>query len=141
MSVSSRGSPTVTVMADHRNGICNACGIPMEKETVVVRGEDGFIMQCNKCGGRTGQLIARSVSIQPPAAPTCFRFCCLWNFYLKVVFHWLLSSYHMKRVVYAEKNRRKTIPVKYRSGEDSPKTIKGAIWGIIKLSLRSSTRR
>jgi len=83
-----------------------------------------------------GNLIARSVSLPAIAAPTCFRFSCLWNFYLKVVNHWLLSTYHMKRVVYAEKHRHKTIPVKYRTGEDAPNGIKRTIWGIIKLSLR-----
>ena len=109
MSTRSRGAPTVTVGADHRDG--------------------------------AGNLIARSVSVETPGPPECFRFSCLWNFYLKVVRHWLVSIYHMKRVVYAEKNRHKTIPVKYRTGEESPNTIKGAIWGITKLSLRSSVRR
>jgi hypothetical protein len=83
-----------------------------------------------------GNLISRSISIQSPAQPECFRFSCLWRFYAKVVFCWLISMYHCKRVVYAEKRRHKTIPLKYRTGEDSPQNIKQAIWGIIKLSLR-----
>lgn len=83
-----------------------------------------------------GNLIARSVDIQPPEQPDCFRFSCLWRFYRKVVLCWLLSIYHCRRVVYAEKNRHKKIPEKYRTGGDAPETVKGLIWGIIKLKLR-----
>lgn len=83
-----------------------------------------------------GNLISRTVSIHSPSAPKCFRFSCLWNFYIKVVGVWLLSKYHQKRVVYAEKKRHKKIPMKYRTGEDAPQNIKQAIWGIIKLNLR-----
>ena len=83
-----------------------------------------------------GNLISRSVSIQAPSPPKCFRFSCLWNFYLKVVECWLISNYHRRRVVYAERKRHEIIPLKYRTGENAPETIKQAIWGIIKLSLR-----
>jgi len=85
---------------------------------------------------KDGNLISRSVAIQAPSPPQCFRFSCLWNFYLKVVQCWLISKYHTKRVVYAEKSRHKKIPMKYRTGEDSPQNIKQAIWGIIKISIR-----
>jgi len=83
-----------------------------------------------------GNLISTSVSIQPVEPPECFRFSCLWKFYLKVVRFWLISQYHMRRVVYAEKNRHKQIPMKYRTGEDGPETIRESILAIIKLSLR-----
>jgi len=134
--VSSRGSFRAKVAADHRNGICEKCDIPMEKNIIVLKGKDKIIMRCKKCGGTTGQLIARSVVIEAPSPPTCFRFSCLWIFYFKVVFSWLLSIYHKKRVEYATRKRHKRIPMKYRTGEDSPKTIKQAILAIIKLSLR-----
>jgi len=83
-----------------------------------------------------GKLISRSVSIQDPSPPQCTKFRCVWRFFWQVVFCGLLSSYHCKRVVYAEKNRRKDIPSKYRTGEDAPENIKQVIFAIIKLSLR-----
>ena len=83
-----------------------------------------------------GNLIARSISIQAPSPPDCFRFSCLWRFYAKVVLCWLLSLYHCKRVVYAEKKRHKKIQIKYRTGENSPENIKQTILEIIKLSIR-----
>lgn len=83
-----------------------------------------------------GELIARSVSIQAPTVPKCKRWKCLWKFFWEVTYCGLLSNYHMKRVVYAEKNRHKDIPQKYRTGEDSPKNIRQAIFAIFKLSIR-----
>ena len=83
-----------------------------------------------------GNLIARSVAIQSPELPVCTRFRCLWGFFWEVVFCDLLSTYHQNRVEYAERNRHKDIPLKYRTGENSPSNIKQAIWAIIKLSLR-----
>lgn len=83
-----------------------------------------------------GNLIARSVSIQAPTPPNCVRFSCLWKFFWDVVFCGLISKYHSLRVRYAEKNRRKTIPLKYRTGENSPQNIQQAIFAIIKLKLR-----
>ena len=83
-----------------------------------------------------GNLIARTVSIQVPRLPDCPRLSCLWKFPLKLFFYLLISKYHCKRVAYAEKNRHKTIPMKYRTGEDAPQNIGQAMWGIVKLSLR-----
>jgi hypothetical protein len=83
-----------------------------------------------------GNLIARTVSIQAPSPPACPKFSCLWKFPMKLIFYWLISTYHRKRVVYAEKKRHKKIPLKYRTGEDAPETIKQTILAIIKLSLR-----
>ena len=83
-----------------------------------------------------GNLIARSVSIQPPDPPSCTKFKCLWKFFWDTVFSSLLSHYHSRRVRYAEKNRHKKIPIKYRTGDDSPKNIRQAIIQIIILKLR-----
>jgi len=83
-----------------------------------------------------GNLIAKSVSIQAPSVPRCLRLKCLWKFLLEVILCSLLSVYHAKRVVYAEGNRHKEIPQKYRTGENSPTNIKQAIWDIIKISSR-----
>jgi len=102
---------------------------------IVSRGSYKAKVEAEHRDGR-GNLIARSISIQAPSPPTCFRFSCLWKFYRKVVLCWLLSIYHKKRVNYAEKKRHKKIPMKYRTGDDSPKTVRGTIWGIIKLSVR-----
>lgn len=83
-----------------------------------------------------GNLIAKSVSIQAPSAPNCVKMRCVLKFFLEVLFCGLISIYHTKRVVYAEKKRHKEIPIKYRTGEDAPENIKQAILEIIKLSLR-----
>ena len=83
-----------------------------------------------------GNLIAKSVSIQAPPLPGCVKPKCLMKFFGEVALCSLLSTYHCKRVVYAENNRHKKIPQKYRTGEDSPTNVKQAIWAIIKISLR-----
>lgn len=82
-----------------------------------------------------GNLIARSVSIQSPSQPKCTKPKCLWKFFWAVVFCDLLSTYHRDRVEYAEKYRRREIPLKYRTG-DSPQNIQQAIFAIIRLRLR-----
>lgn len=83
-----------------------------------------------------GNLVARSVSIDAPAPPNCTKFKCIWKFFLDTLFCSLISSYHSKRVRYAERNRHKKIPLKYRTGDDAPKNIRQAILAIIKLKLR-----
>ena len=80
-----------------------------------------------------GNLISRSAVAQPPTPPICPKFKCLWKFFWRVVYHGLLNEYHKARVEYAEKHRRKEIPMKYRTGEDAPQNIHQAILGIIKL--------
>lgn len=134
MAISNRSPISTSVEGEHRDGICESCGIQMKFE----RNDEGTIIGtlCGKCGGRKGRLISRSVSIQNPDPPKCFRFSCLWNFYLKVVRSWMIFNYHRRRVAYAEKNRHRTIPMKYRTGEDAPEGIRQAIFAIIKLSLR-----
>lgn len=83
-----------------------------------------------------GNLIARSISIQAPDPPQCTKPSCIWGFFLKVVFCDLISKYHGMRVGYAEKHRRKEIPQKYRTGEDSPMGIWQCIFAIVKLGGR-----
>jgi hypothetical protein len=83
-----------------------------------------------------GNLISRSVSMQAPDPPSCTRFKCMWRFYWATQFCGILSTYHRLRIEYAERNRRKKIPLKYRTGEDAPENIRQAIIAIIKLKLR-----
>ena len=85
-----------------------------------------------------GQLIARPTSIQAPAPPQDISFKCLWKFILDSLFDKYISSYHRRRVAYAEANRpeKKVIPERYRTGEPSPTSIIGAIIENIKLLFR-----
>lgn len=83
-----------------------------------------------------GNLIARTMSIEAPNPPNCSKPRCLWKFFWETVFVSLLSTYHSRRVRYAERNRRKKIPMKYRTGENSPENIQQAIFAIIRLRLR-----
>ena len=83
-----------------------------------------------------GNLIARSVSIQGPDPPACTRPSCIWEFFKDSLFSALISIYHTRRVTYAEKKRHKKIPIKYRTGENAPTNIRGAILALIKLKLR-----
>lgn len=142
MSVSVRTGPAATVGAKHRDAICCKLHMdrdydltwqPKEDQTEEMR---PWRWKCSKCGGLEGSLIARSVSIQPPPQPTCTKPKCLWQFFVDTVYSSLLSTYHCRRVRYAEEKRHKTIPMKYRTGEDAPKNIKRAILAIIILRLR-----
>ena len=83
-----------------------------------------------------GNLISRCVTIEAPDPPNCSKPKCLWKFFKDTVFCSLISTYHSKRVRYAEKNRRKKIPMKYRTGEEAPDTIIRVILAIIRLNLR-----
>ena len=129
----SRGSFRATVQGEHRTGKCENCGSELEKKIYPEKPKVRLI--CPKCGGQ-GRLIARAVSIQAPTVPKCLKLKCLMKFFLAIVFCSLLSVYHEKRVVYAEKNRHAKIPQKYRTGENSPINIRQAIFAIIKLSIR-----
>ena len=75
----------------------------------------------------TGKLIAKTYSVQPPPPLKGLGAKSLLNYYRGVIFCELLTSYHRRRVAYAEKNRRKEILEKYRTGEPSPDTIMQAI--------------
>ncbi len=80
-----------------------------------------------------GNLIARSVSIQPPDPPQCLSIRCLFKFFRDSLFCALLSNYHRRRVMYAESNRHKKILERYRTGNPSPKNIWQAIHALIKI--------
>ena len=118
-SVTSRDIMKVVIHAEHRNGVCIECGSKME-----VRDIDGKKRAvCPECGGMKGQLIARPISIQAPDPPACISFRCLWKFIMDSLFVAFLSSYHRRRVAYAEDNRPekgKKILERYRTGEPSP---------------------
>jgi hypothetical protein len=134
--VSTRSPITVIVHAEHRNGICIECGSRMEVRDVDIGGKIRKRAVCPKCGGMTGQLIARPISIQSPPPPSCISFKCLGKFIKDSLFSALLSSYHFRRVAYAEKNRpeKKKILERYRTGSPAPKTLWQAIHANIKLS-------
>jgi len=83
-----------------------------------------------------GTIIVRSLPIQPPEPPQCVKFKCLWKFFLDTLFCSLESTYHGIRCEYAQKNKDKKIPEKYKTGNPRPKNIKQAIIAIIKLKLR-----
>jgi hypothetical protein len=100
--VSTRSPITVIVHAEHRNGICIECGSRMEVRDVDIGGKIRKRAVCPKCGGMTGQLIARPISIQSPPPPSCISFKCLGKFIKDSLFSALLSSYHFRRVAYAE---------------------------------------
>ena len=137
-SVLTKSPLKVIVHADHRNGICIECGVQMVVMDVDIgRGKIAKRPVCTKCGGMVGQLIARPYSIQAPDPPQCISFRCLWKFIKDSLFVAYLSSYHHRRVAYAEKNRPekgKVILERYRTGEPSPKTLWQAIHANLKLT-------
>ena len=84
-----------------------------------------------------GQLIARPTSVQAPDPPQCLSIRCLGRFIMDSLFVAYLSSYHRRRVAYAEKNRPengKKILERYRTGEPSPTNLIGAIVANMKLT-------
>jgi len=80
-----------------------------------------------------GGLISRQAMITPPQAPQCLTPSCLFRYLRSALFYALLASYHARRVDYAEKNRRKKILERYRTGKHAPTSIIGAIVANIKL--------
>ena len=136
-AVVTKGLMKVIIHASHRNGICIKCNIQMIVEEVEIK-EGKFVPRavCPQCGGMEGQLIARPYSIQVPDPPQCLSFKCLGRFMLDSLFIAFLSSYHRRRVAYAEANRPekgKVILDRYRTGEPSPKNLWQAIHANIKL--------
>jgi len=136
--VSTRSPITVIVHADHRNSICDKCKVQMEIKEVTYKGMPKDMAVCPQCGGLgkdVGQLIARPISIQPPPPPSCISFRCLWRFIIDSLFSAFLSSYHYRRVAYAEANRpeKKMILERYRTGSPAPTTLWGALHANIKL--------
>jgi len=83
-----------------------------------------------------GTLIVRQASVREPAPINCIKPRCLARYIYKSLLYTMLLLYHQERVIYAEAHRKDIIPDKYRTGEDSPKTIRGNIWEIMKLKSR-----
>jgi ssDNA-binding Zn-finger/Zn-ribbon topoisomerase 1 len=135
MQVITRSPIRVTVNAEHRNGICIECGSKMEVVKIDLNGNLVNRARCPNCGGGIGQLIARPISIQAPDPPQCLSFKCLGKFIRDSLFSALLSSYHFRRVAYAEANRpeKKKILDRYRTVSPAPKTLWQAIHANIKL--------
>lgn len=86
--------------------------------------------------GKDGELISRQVSIEPPIVPQCLKPKCLIKYIKSAVFYALVAHYHEKRTAYAEANRHKDIPERYRTGEPSPKNIRQTLFAIAKLKCR-----
>jgi len=138
----------VKVPVDHRNGICIECNTQMVVKKVYIksgREKDGEMVftdklvdrpVCPECGGMIGHLIARTTSVQAPDPPQCISLRCLEKFIMDSLFVAFLSSYHSRRVAYAENNRpeKKVILERYRTGEPSPKTLWQAIHANLKLA-------
>jgi len=80
-----------------------------------------------------GNIISRQTSLEPPAAPTCLRVSCLLKYVKDAIFYALVARYHVRRVAYAEKNRRKVILERYRTGDPAPENIWQAIHAYVKL--------
>ena len=134
--VSVRNMMKVVIHADHRNGICNECNLQMEiKEVDIGQGKLAKRPVCPKCDGMTGQLIVTPFTIQAPAPPSCLSFKCLGEFLMDSLYIAFLSSYHARRVAYAEANRpeKKSILERYRTGDPSPKNLWQAVHANIKL--------
>jgi len=83
-----------------------------------------------------GNLICRHISVEQPGIPTCTNFHCLWEYLKASILYTLILAYHQKRTVYAELNRHKNIPERYRTGEPSPQTFGRAFRAYIKLAIR-----
>ena len=137
-SVTTRGLMKVIVHASHRNGICIECNTHMEvKDVDIGEGKIRKRPVCPECRGMIGQLIARPTSIQAPDPPQCISIKCLWKFVIDSLFVAYLSSYHRRRVAYAEANRPekgKKILERYRTGEPAPQNLWQAIHANIKLT-------
>lgn len=81
-----------------------------------------------------GNLITRQASIEPPAIPTCITPKCLMRYLYDALLYALVSTWHSRRVAYAEANRGKNILERYRTGEPSPSTLLKALYANIKIT-------
>ena len=130
--INSRGFMKVIVTGEHREGVCRKCDLLLEKEFFMDGTRRKVRMVCPSCGGE-GRLIAKTYSVQPPNPPQCLKIKCLYRFFIDTLFCALLSTYHSRRVAYAETNRHKEILERYRTGDPSPKTLWQAIHANLKL--------
>lgn len=130
--IATKGFLKVEVTGEHRTGLCEKCGIQVEKEFYMDGKRKRIHAVCPECGG-LGRLIAKTFSVQPPTPPQCGSPKCLFKFMKDTLFCALLSNYHRRRVAYAEANRDKKILERYRTGEPSPKNIWQAFHAMTKL--------
>jgi len=84
---------------------------------------------------KEGVLISRQVSFPPPVI-RCMTLSCLRRYLVDSWRYTLILMYHKYRTIYAEKHRNENIPEHYRTGDNSPTSIMGALWAIFKLRLR-----
>lgn len=141
MKITTKNGLKIEYGYEHRGNICENCLCEMEVRKVEIdavsygKTEKRLVDRpvCPECGGMTGRLISRSVSIDPPSPPKCFK--CIWSFFYDCLFYYLISKYHTKRIVLSELSRDKSIKAKYRTGAPSPVSIKSCMWELFKLSI------
>ncbi len=110
--------------------ICASCELGMES---VTQGGSSISWGAEHCRG--GRLISRQVNVIAPKPLSCISLSCFYKFFKESIFYSLLLEYHKKRIDYAEKNPNKLILKKYRTGEQSPKSIKSALFSLFILSI------
>jgi len=131
-SILTKSLMAVRLTGELRTGFCTECGTQTAKEYYMDGERRRVRMTCPKCGGM-GRLIVKTYSVQAPEPPKCFKAKCLWKFFFRVLYTTWLANYHTERVKYAQKNRDKDLPSKYRTGEDSPQTTWGCMKAVAKL--------
>lgn len=98
----------------------------------VARSKSGLGLSTESEHRSNGRLIARIVTAPAPQI-TCLRLSCILSYLFRTLRHVVLMEYHAKRVRYAEKNRDRDIPERYRTGEPAPQTIRQALIELIKI--------
>jgi len=83
---------------------------------------------------KDGTLISRHAMVKSPEMPPCLALKCFGKYFKAQMIYILTLVYHQRRVEYAEKNRRQTIELKYRTGENTPVTFWGLVREILKIS-------
>ena len=116
---------------DGKKNICTK----IDLYTMKVNKKIGLTFSWGATHKRGGRLISRHVSLQPPEL-TCPKFSCWVQWQKDIFLCSLISLYHQRRVKYAEKYPDMYIAWKYRTGEDSPTTIIGALWALFVLKTR-----
>ncbi len=126
--------------SEARDGHCPDCGSILETPTAEDKMEYREIRllkrMCSQCGERkAGKLIVRQLSIEPPVIE-CNGISCLMRYQRKAMFYTLLRLYEQYRTTYAFTHRNNHIPEYYRTGENTPTSMRGVLWGIFRLKLR-----
>jgi len=81
-------------------------------------------------------MIVRQASIPEPEPMKCKNFGCAKRYLVRAITYALLNMYHTYRTGYAEKHKNDDIPLHYRTGEQSPESIKRCLLEILRLKLR-----